>query len=95
MSLRMGRYLLEFYEEIQKLTKSPTLNPPFPILIYNGHDTWSPPERFSELLNPSAISKEYLPEFRYYKIAINEIPKRDLVMIRNAVLLFFILKTAV
>jgi len=85
MSLRMARYLFEFYQEIQKLTKSDYLNPPFPILIYNGDTKWTAPECFSELLYPSAIPKEYIPEFKYFKIAINEIPKRELVKIRNAV----------
>lgn len=94
MALRMGRYLFEFYQEIQKFTKSELLNPAFPILIYNGNATWDAPERFSELLNPSAIPKEYLPEFKYFKIAINEIPKRDLVKIRNAVSAFFYIENS-
>jgi predicted transposase/invertase (TIGR01784 family) len=85
MALRMGRYIFEFYQEIQRLTKSDLLNPPFPILIYNGNATWDAPERFSDLLHQSAIPKEFLPEFKYFKIAINEISKRDLVKIRNAV----------
>ena len=33
MALRMGRYLFEFYQEIQKFTKSELLNPAFPILL--------------------------------------------------------------
>ena len=94
MALRMGRYLFEFYQEIQRLTKSDKLNPPFPILIYNGNDTWTAPERFSELLHASAIPKEYIPEFRYFKIAINEISKRDLVKIRNAVAAVFYIENS-
>ncbi len=94
MALRMGRYLFEFYQEIQRLTKSDTLNPSFPILIFNGNDKWTAPERFSELLHPSAIPEEYLPEFRYFKIAINEIPKRDLVKIRNSVSAVFYIENS-
>jgi len=90
----MARYLFEFYQEIQKLTKSEFLNPPFPILIYNGDAKWTAPERFSELLFPSAIPKEYIPEFRYFKIAINEIPKRELVKIRNAVSAVFYIENS-
>lgn len=89
MALRMARYIFEFYQEIQRLNKSDRLNPPFPILIYNGDSQWTAPERFSELLYPSSIPKKYLPEFRYCKIAINEIPKRELVKIRNAVATVF------
>ena len=94
MALRMGRYLFEFYQEIQQLTKSDSLNPPFPILIYNGNEKWTAPEKFSELLYSSAIPKEYVPEFRYFKIAINEIPKRELVKIRNAVSAVFYIENS-
>jgi predicted transposase/invertase (TIGR01784 family) len=89
MALRMARYLFEFYQEIQLLSKKPLLNPPFPILIYNGEEPWNAPTRFSELLHPSSIPRKYMPEFTYFKIAINEIPKRDLVKIRNAVAAIF------
>ena len=94
MALRMGRYIFEFYQEIQKLTKSDLLNPPFPILIYNGNATWNAPEKFSDLLYQSAIPKEFLPEFKYFKIAINEISKRDLVKIRNAVAAIFYIENS-
>jgi predicted transposase/invertase (TIGR01784 family) len=86
--------MFEFYQEIQRLKPDDYLNPPFPILIYNGNQKWTAPERFSELLYPSAIPKEYLPEFRYFKIAINEIPKRELVKIRNAVSAIFYIENS-
>jgi len=85
MALRMARYVFEFYQEIQQLKKDKYLNPPFPILIYNGDDKWTPPNSFRELLYPSTIPRKYLPNFRYFKIAVNEIPRRELVKIRNAV----------
>ena len=44
MALRMGRYLLEFYQEQQTITRDKVLNPPFPILIYNGSPKWNAPE---------------------------------------------------
>jgi predicted transposase/invertase (TIGR01784 family) len=94
MALRMARYVFEFYQEIQRITKSELLNPSFPILIYNGNETWDAPERFSELLYQSAIPKVYLPEFKYFKIAINEISKRDLVKIRNAVAAVFYIENS-
>lgn len=95
MALRMNRYITEFYEELRKIeTKKQgkslqLLNPPFPILIYNGSSQWTAPERMSELFHASSIPKEYIPEFKYFKIAINEIPKRELVKIRNAVAAVF------
>jgi len=94
MALRMGRYLFEFYQEIQSFNKCKKLNPPFPVLIYNGSEPWTAPEKFSDLLHDSAIPKAYLPEFRYFKIAINEIPKRDLVKIRNAVAAIFYIENS-
>jgi predicted transposase/invertase (TIGR01784 family) len=94
MSLRMARYLFEFYQEMQQLTRNEKLNPPFPILIYNGDPKWTAPERFSELLYETGIPKEYLPEFRYFKIAINELPKRELVKIRNAVSAVFYIENS-
>jgi predicted transposase/invertase (TIGR01784 family) len=94
MALRMGRYIFEFYQEVQRLTKSDLLNPPFPILIYNGNSTWDAPERFRDLLHQSAIPPEYLPEFKYFKIAINEISRRDLVKIRNAVAAIFYIENS-
>ena len=94
MALRMARYVFEFYQEMQILTKSKLLNPPFPILIYNGDAKWTAPKRFSERLHTSAIPKQYLPEFRYFKIAINEIPKRELVKIRNAVSAVFYIENS-
>ncbi len=46
---------------------------------------WNAPEKLTDLFFDSPIPKDYFPEFRYFKIAINEIPKRDLVRLRNAV----------
>jgi predicted transposase/invertase (TIGR01784 family) len=89
MSMRMARYMFEFYQEVQRLTKAECLKPGFPILIYNGDRKWTAPTNFRDLLYPSAIPDRYLPRFTYFKIAINEIPKRELVRIRNAVAAVF------
>lgn len=94
MALRMARYQFEFYQEMQALSKSSKLNPSFSILLYNGNPKWTAPEKFSELLIESSIPKEYLPEFKYFKIAINEIPKRELVKIRNAVAAVFYIENS-
>lgn len=90
MALRMARYQFEFYQEMQTLSKCSSLSPSFSILLYNGNPKWTAPERFSELLLDTLIPKEYLPEFKYYKIAINEIPKRELIKLRNAVAAVFL-----
>jgi hypothetical protein len=85
----MASYVFQFHQEIAETTRCTSLQPVFPILIYNGDDPWTAPENFRKLLAPSEISVKYLPEFRYYKIAINEIPKRQLVELRNAVATVF------
>jgi predicted transposase/invertase (TIGR01784 family) len=84
MALRMASYVFLFHQEIVKTTECRKLQPVFPILLYNGSESWTSPESFRDLLAPSDIPMKYLPEFRYYKIAINEIPKRHLVELRNA-----------
>jgi len=89
MPLRLGRYLFEFYEDIRERTGDKYLHPAFPIMIYSGDERWTAPTSFRELLHPSEIPEKYLPEFRYFKIAVNEIPKRELVKIRNAVAAVF------
>ncbi|HMA63837.1 MAG TPA: Rpn family recombination-promoting nuclease/putative transposase, partial [Chitinispirillaceae bacterium] len=94
MALRMARYQCEFYQDIQKQRNEKFLSPSFPILIYNGDTKWSAPESLSELFHKSKIPSQYLPEFRYFKIAINEIPKRNLVKIRNAVSTIFYIENS-
>ena len=89
MALRMNRYLLEFYQENQRLNGEKHLNPPFPVLIYNGDTKWNAPTSLRELFYKSSVPEKYIPDFSYFKIAINEIPKRELVKIRNAVSAIF------
>ncbi|NLL13570.1 MAG: Rpn family recombination-promoting nuclease/putative transposase [Fibrobacter sp.] len=94
MPLRMARYMLEFYDELRRSGKQKFLNPSFAILLYNGEPIWNAPENLSDLFLDSSIPKEFLPEFRYYKIAINEIPKRDLLRLRNAVSAVFFIENS-
>jgi predicted transposase/invertase (TIGR01784 family) len=94
MPLRMARYMLEFYDELRRSGKQKLLNPAFAILLYSGEPVWNAPEKLSDLLLDSSIPKEYLPEFRYHKIAINEIPKRDLVKLCNAVAAVFYIENS-
>ena len=94
MPLRMARYMLELYDELRRSGKQKFLNPSFAILLYNGEPIWNAPENLSDLFLDSSIPKEFLPEFRYYKIAINEIPKRDLLRLRNAVSAVFFIENS-
>ena len=94
MALRMASYVFQFHQEILETTKCDKLQPVFPILIYNGDEPWTAPDSFRKLLAPTQIPKKFLPEFRYYKIAINEIPKRHLVELRNAVATVFYIENS-
>ncbi len=85
MALRMARYTLEFYDQLRRSRKLKFFYPSFSILISNSDQRWDAPKSLSELFYDSSVPKEYMPEFRYFKIIINEISKRDLVELRNAV----------
>ena len=53
------------------------------------------PVSFRDLLSrQGGIPEKYLPDFSYYKIAVNEIPKRTLVKIRNAVSAIFLVENS-
>ena len=94
MSLRMLEYVVEFYQDIYKTLKPKYFPPVFPILLYNGDKKWNASERFRDLIAPTSIPVEYLPDFRYYKIAINEIPKERLLKIKNAVSAIFFVENS-
>ena len=71
MALRMLRYILEFYSSLRKQDpKLKVLPPVFPILLYNGEARWTAPENFADLID-NRISLDFIPQFRYFKIAEN------------------------
>ncbi len=88
MSLRMLHYILDLYEYLVKNHKLKTLPAVFPIMLYNGENKWTAPEELSKLIKKS-ISKKYIPEFRYYKIAENEYSKIFLKNMKNSVSALF------
>ena len=94
MSLRILRYICEFYEYLVKTKKVKILPAVFPVMLYNGDARWTAPEKLSDLIDKS-ISGEYIPEFRYYKIAENEITKETLVRIKNFVSALFYVENSV
>jgi hypothetical protein len=81
--------LLFSWHELWFFSISAVIFTPCHVIMINGI-----PERFSDLLHQSAIPREYLPEFKYFKIAINEISRRDLVKIRNAVAAIFYIENS-
>jgi predicted transposase/invertase (TIGR01784 family) len=96
MSLRLMTYIGLFYEHLlkedDKLKNLPSV---FPILLYNGEDTWTAPLEIEKLIDiPYQSIRRYLPHFRYYKIAENEFTKESLMEIRNLVSRLFLIETS-
>jgi predicted transposase/invertase (TIGR01784 family) len=89
MSLRLLEYIVQFYKDLLKVEKRDLLPPVFPVVLYSGDNKWTAPIQFQKLIIPTSVPKKYLPDFRYYKIAVNEIPTERLCRIKNAVSAIF------
>ena len=93
MALRMLRYIAEFYEYLVSTKKMKKLPAVFPVMLYNGERKWTSPEEISNLVERS-IPDKYIPSFRYYKIAENELQKETLLNIRNVLSAVFYLENS-
>jgi len=93
MPLRILRYITEFYEYLVSAKKIKKLPPVFPVLLYNGEKKWTAPVNFGNLVDKS-IPEIYIPAFRYYKIAENELSKETLLGIKNVLSAVFYLETS-
>jgi hypothetical protein len=90
-SLDVAHYVASFYKDYVESNKNVIMLPPvFPILLYNGNAKWTAPTKLSDLIEGSGYLGEYSLNFAYYKIAINEYPKRYLLRIKNVVSLLFL-----
>ena len=94
MALRMLRYIVEFYFGIIGRSKKRIALPSvFPVLLYNGEDRWTAPERLEELID-QRIDPKFLPHFRYFKIAENEIGPKILFELKNLISALFLVETS-
>lgn len=93
ISLRMLRYITEFYEFLVSAKKIKKLPPVFPVLLYNGEKKWTAPINFGSLVDKS-IPEIYIPDFRYYKIIENELSKETLLGIKNILSAVFYLENS-
>lgn len=101
MVVRVAYYTLAFYmdyianskkkdgqaEEPPKLEKLPVV---FPLVLYNGADKWTAPERLSDLIENKPALGDYGVHCRYFKIAENELGRERLLAIRNLVSTLFL-----
>jgi predicted transposase/invertase (TIGR01784 family) len=91
MSLRILRYITEFYEYLVSAKKIKKLPAVFPVMLYNGEKKWTAPVEFGNLVENS-IPEVYIPSFRYYKIAANEFSNETLLGIKNVLSAIFFLE---
>jgi predicted transposase/invertase (TIGR01784 family) len=93
MALRILRYTLELYSSLLKnlpvMKKLPSV---FPILLYNGDDRWTAPENLADLID-QRISLDFIPRFRYFKIAENEFSREKLLSLKNLIGALFLVET--
>lgn len=65
----------------------------FPLLLYNGERKWTAPEDLRILIEQN-IPCDYIPGFRFYKIAENEISKETLFEVKNLIAALFYVENA-
>ena len=93
MALRMLRYILELYGSLLKADpKLRQLPPVFPILLYTGDARWNAPENMADLID-RRIGLDYIPQFRYFKIAENEFSRDRLLSLKNLIGALFLVET--
>ena len=91
MAVRVAYYTLAFYMDyIANNTAIEKLPPFFPIVVYNGSDRWSAPERLSELVEAEPSLGDYGVQCRYFQIAENELEREQLLAISNLVSTLFL-----
>jgi len=94
MSLRILRYICEFYEHlINSQGFAEKLPAVFPVLIYNGDPKWTSVTNIRELIHHS-IPENYIPSFEYYKIIENEFSEDTLMKIKNALAAVFLIENS-
>ncbi|MBN1647820.1 MAG: Rpn family recombination-promoting nuclease/putative transposase [Spirochaetales bacterium] len=83
MSIRFLRYVTDFYLSLHHKAISGKFPAVFPILVYNGERKWTAKYQISQLIEKT-IPGKYIPRFRYYPVIENTIPKKSLLIIKNA-----------
>ena len=95
MALRVLRYLSEFYQflvDSHAVPEDRRLPPVFPLVLYNGDARWTASQQLADLIDPR-IGTAFMPSFRYFKLAENEIPRSTLERLNNLVAALFMVET--
>ena len=96
MALRVLRYICEFYQSLVdegKYKVGQRLPAVFPLVLYNGNESWTAPERIEELIVPT-VGQQHIPKFQYFKLAENEYSKDFLLQLANSVAVVFFTENA-
>jgi predicted transposase/invertase (TIGR01784 family) len=93
MPIRFLRYIMELYESFRNIPNEGMFPAVFPLLLYSGDAKWTAKEEINSLIEKS-IPEEYIPKFRYYPIFENQIPKKSLTKIKNAVSAIFYIENS-
>ena len=93
MPVRFLRYIMELYESFRNIPKNGRFPAVFPILLYSGDAKWTAKDEISILIEKN-IPREYIPRFKYYPIFENQIPKKSLIKIKNAVSAIFYIENS-
>ena len=88
MPIRFLRYILQLYEDNGRNKKTGLYPAIFPLLLYNGEKKWTAKSNISDIIEYTLPSK-YIPNYEYYPILINQIDKKTLLNIHNAVSAIF------
>ncbi|MEZ4868017.1 MAG: Rpn family recombination-promoting nuclease/putative transposase [Caldilineaceae bacterium] len=62
----------------------------FPLVVYNGSDKWTAPERLADLVETEPALGDYGVHCRYFKLAENAFTREQLLAIRNIVSTLFL-----
>ncbi|WP_341644381.1 Rpn family recombination-promoting nuclease/putative transposase [Thauera sp. SDU_THAU2] len=80
MALRILTYVCLLYQDLIKRekVKPGKLPPVFPIVIYNGKDTWQASLEVAKLIGASDSLRRWTPSFRYHMLDEGRVPTEEL-----------------
>jgi len=93
MVVRVLNYITSFYlDYIESQTETKQLRLPvvFPIVLYNGENTWNAPVEIADLIEKVPVLGEYGLHFKYLLLDENTYSKERLLQIRNIVSTLFL-----
>lgn len=94
MALRVLHYMSSIWlDHAENQASNAKLPPIFPIVLYSGNERWTAATEFRELLEKPDLFEDYVPHFKYFKIAANEYTQTQLLKLSNVVSMLFLAET--